>query len=209
MENQAPDNAKILREIYNTAHDIVAVYNPTDEDFRLIFDQRMYLIPHKNKDIGNGAGIAQLNRYLAQKYMREMTNKILTERGMNLVKEENARRAEKGMALLTTYPGDNSAETIESQVQVNNVEVRKPVMLSLYKGLVQKSPDDLLLERANTAATTGKSADDQIFEDLENITFTPQQGSSVTPATPDIETAKQELISNLQNPDVTTENEII
>lgn len=198
MPTISPDE-KLHRELYQQAHAIFAVFNPTVHDYRLIFDRRIYTIPNKDHDIGKGKGIEYLSAYLAKKYATEMTNKILQEQAMGLVNEENERRKAAGMALLTKYPGDNPQEIIEAQIGVNDAKTRAPVMKQLILGLIQKAPEDIMLETEKQSENQGIPVDDQIFSSFENTMYSPQSSYTASPSVaPDLAQAKEQLINNLQ-----------
>ena len=203
MQPNQNDEAKIHRELYNRSRDIIAVGNPTEKDFRLVYDQRLYIIPSKNRDIGFGNGKAQLSQYLAKKYCKEMCDKLLTEKAKRLVEEENNKRAQRGASPLTHFPGDNSEETIESQVMVNSKEERLPVMRTLWLGLVQKSPDDLVLSEGNKRDTQ-KTVDDEVFGELGNVKYndsaTPSNAYVQSQVTSNINAKKEALVESLSQP---------
>ena len=204
MQPNPNDDAKIHRELYNRSRDIIAVGNPTEKDYRLVYDQRLYIIPSKNRDIGFGNGKAQLSQYLAKKYCKEMCDKLLTEKAKRLVEEENNKRAQRGASPLTHFPGDNSEETIESQVMVNSKEERLPVMRTLWLGLVQKSPDDLVLSEGSTQRDPTKTVDDEVFSALGNVTYNdsavPSNAYVQTQTKSNIDAKKEALVESLSQP---------
>lgn len=211
-QTQQPDEALIHREIYNRAHDLIAVRNNTNEDTWVIFDMRQLLVPHMNKDIGFGKGVAHLARYLAEKYRREMVNKILLKRAKDLVAEENRKRADRGAALLTHYPGENSEETIESMINVNDVKLRAEEGTKVWLGLVQRSPDDLYIRQKNTAPDPTKTPDELAFSQLDekvydqNVTIEAPLNTAMDNMTSEIEAKKENFINNIaqQNETPTT-----
>lgn len=196
MNPTLSQDEKVHRELYQQAHAIFAVYNPTDQDYRLIFDRHLHIIPNKNKDIGKGKGIEYISAYLAKKYATEMTNKLLQEQAMKLVNDENDRRKAAGMALLTKYPGDNPQETIEAQIRVNDPETRKPIMQKLILGLVQKAPEDLVLADVKLQENVGVPVDEQIFNSFNEMSYQPQTITYTEPTvTPE---RKDEFVASLE-----------
>lgn len=172
--SQALKDDKIHRELYNRSQDIIAVKNPYDEDYRVIFDMRIWVVPGKNKDMGHGKGVTVLPRHLANKYRREQVNKYLMSKARKLVDEENLRRAEKGMTPLTKYQGENSEEQFESKININGENERLEASKIFWLGLVQRAPDDLVINNTNNQVDTGKTVDERISEELDSMVFTPE-----------------------------------
>ena len=82
MDPKVEDTRKkdaFLRELERKSLDTLMVYNPTDQDYFVEWDRRFHRIPAKNKNAGFGNGRMELVRYLAEKYAREMKNKLITE----------------------------------------------------------------------------------------------------------------------------------
>ncbi len=64
--------------------DTVAVYNPTDNDFRVTYDAAVsgeaYVVPNKNRDIGYGKGILHCKRYVARLYVNRMGKLLIRKK---------------------------------------------------------------------------------------------------------------------------------
>jgi len=73
-------NSSILREMQRTSLDLIRIYNPTDEDFTIVWDGYKHIVPNKNKDTGYGKGMRVVQRYLAMWYLKHITDKIITEK---------------------------------------------------------------------------------------------------------------------------------
>lgn len=204
MNDQTEDPAKIHRELYNRSRDIIAVKNPTNKDYRVIFDMRYFVVPAIQKDIGHGKGVATLQRYLAEKYVREMTNLLLSDRSRDLVNKQNEMRSEKGMLPLTKYPSDFSEESVESTVQINQIETRRDIVRVLWLGIVEKAPEDLYLQQQKQAPDPTKTADDMIFKDLDSIVY--KGDTTPTVEKVDIEAKKEEFINSITQNDTQTAN---
>jgi hypothetical protein len=72
-------NNSILREMERTSLDLIRIYNPTSEDFVIIWDGFKHVVPHKGKDVGYGLGMRVVQRYLAEWYKKHMTDKMINE----------------------------------------------------------------------------------------------------------------------------------
>ena len=77
----------IKREMYRTSLDSIRVYNPTKTDFTILWDGFKHTVPNKDKDVGFGKGQRVMPRYLAQKWCRDMKNKIIGEESEILVQD--------------------------------------------------------------------------------------------------------------------------
>lgn len=190
--------AYIHRQMESEARDIIAVKNPLPYDYKLIFDRRLYIIPASTKDIGRGPGVEHLQRFLAVKFTREATNEVLLQKGLDLVKAENARRAEGGHPALNKW---EEQQTIESQVNINNPAQRQPIMDGIWLGLVQKAPEDLLLaQEQEKNENQGRTPDEQIFDALKNKVFSPSSIPEPVYTPPVVsEVLKNDLVQSLSN----------
>ena len=82
------DQSLIHREIERRSQDIHRVRNPRDEDFELVWDGYIDVIPTK--------GTADLPTYKVDKYLKEMADLILREGQEEAVMKENKRRSDRG-----------------------------------------------------------------------------------------------------------------
>jgi hypothetical protein len=78
-KNQSAQAEAVKREMYRKSQDLIRVYNPTSEDYTLDWDKFKHIVPHKDKDMGWGKGQRVMYRYLAEKYVREIKNKLINE----------------------------------------------------------------------------------------------------------------------------------
>lgn len=85
--SDAEKSNAILREMYRTSLDSIRVYNPTVDDFIVVWDGFKHIIPARTRDMGFGLGNRILPRYLAMKYVREMKDKLVNEAADNYVKQ--------------------------------------------------------------------------------------------------------------------------
>src|SRR3972149_5669820 len=91
---EAKKKSLFIQEMERRANDLLRVYNPTDADYIVKWDKRggtkLFRVPAK--------GEAVHIRYIAEKYVREMFEKIIMEKAMTAVLKENEARVAKGMA---------------------------------------------------------------------------------------------------------------
>jgi hypothetical protein len=91
-----PSGEAFKRELYRRSLDSIRVYNPTDEDYFVEWDGHNHRVPGKNKDTGEGKGMRILPRYIAEKYCREMKNKLINEENDKKLADIKERMAKAG-----------------------------------------------------------------------------------------------------------------
>lgn len=130
----------IKRELERRSQDDVAVYNPTDDEHTEIFNRYAYRIPSRTQDKGYGKGIAILPRFVAENYIRNMTDKIIFREVQIGVDQENARRAKIGQSAMNKWE-----EQPQFEVKLGilmNPEKRLELQSILYKGIYKKFGDE-------------------------------------------------------------------
>ena len=101
----------ILKEMARKANDEIMVYNPTTEDYPVKWGGMYWVVPNRTKDNGQGKGKEVLLRYLADKYRKEMVDKLITKENDEkmAVEKKNYKgnfwpAHEERVALRTTNP---------------------------------------------------------------------------------------------------------
>src|SRR3990167_1304515 len=120
-----------IQEMERRANDILRVYNPTDKDYVIEWDRKngtkLFRVPAKSE--------ASLLRYIAEKYIHEMFEKITTEKIDQSVIIENKRRGDKGFPVMNRWQ-----EQLQFEGSVSNItpdDARK-IIAVLYVGLDQE-----------------------------------------------------------------------
>ena len=87
------------RELERRSNDLLRIYNPLEEDYVIEWDKKegvkLFRAELKQESV--------FIRYIAEKYIREVFNKIITEKADKAVLEENQRRIDKGMATMEKW----------------------------------------------------------------------------------------------------------
>lgn len=127
------EQSLVHREMARRSQDIHRVKNPTDTDFKLIWDGYVEIIPAN--------GTADLETFKVDKYLREMTDLILIDRQNEAVKEQNEVRAKRGENEMEKWLGE-AQHVFEGKFAtikgVGNPEVRMKIYKELYIGLVKE-----------------------------------------------------------------------
>ena len=135
----------VKRELERRSKDKILIHNPTTEDYILNYDGYKHPVPNRNKDIGYGKGNRVVERFLAQNYLRHMTNQLLQKRIDREVDKELARRMEQGHPAPTPYEKNQIINGVVGRIgRTNNPKNRAEVMKSLYLGVHEKFGRDAI-----------------------------------------------------------------
>lgn len=80
------------REQERQANDEIKVYNPGLDDFENKVAGNIWVIPHKDKDIGFGSGINVLPRFAAKLYAQRMIDQIINELNVEIKRKAKIKR---------------------------------------------------------------------------------------------------------------------
>lgn len=128
-----PDKPKssYLLEIERRSNDLLRVYNPLGEDYVVEWDRRggtkLFRVPAKSEEV--------LIRYIAEKYIREMYEKILNDKARDAIVKENERRVSKGMAEMDKTQRTGEQMQFEAKFYNPSDEEAKKIISILYVGL--------------------------------------------------------------------------
>jgi hypothetical protein len=128
-----PDHPKssYLQEIERRANDLLRVFNPLEEDYVVVWDRRggekLFRVPAKSEEV--------LIRYIAEKYIKEMYEKILNDKAHDAIVAENERRVSKGMAEMDKTQRTGEQMQFEAKFYSPSDEEAKKIISILYVGL--------------------------------------------------------------------------
>lgn len=137
-------------ELERRSNDLLRVYNPMDTDYVVVWDLRSggnrFRVPAK--------GEAVLVRYIAEKYVKEMYEKILNDKAREAILKENERRVKAGMSEMDKTFKTNEQMVFEQKFyKPSNEESRKIISL-LYVGLETEYGVDKVYEEEEQKAST-------------------------------------------------------
>lgn len=148
----------LKREMARKANDRIKVFNDTNEDYVVTWDKYPHRVP------ANGEAI--LPRYIAKKYVTEMTDKKLNYISDENVRMENARRIKKGMAVMNKH---EEQPVFEAKFAINQPQLRKPIIASLWGGVVEEFGIDQLPKEEGVRPQDTRPLDDQLLDEIETI----------------------------------------
>jgi len=128
-----PDKKKssYQQELERRSNDLLRVYNPLTEDYIIEWDKKngtkLFRVPSKEE--------AVFPRYIAEKYLREMFDKIVITDAMDAVKKENERRVKSGMAVMDKTLKTGEQEQFESKFYIGNDDRAREILSILYMGV--------------------------------------------------------------------------
>lgn len=146
----------LKRELFRKSLDECKVYNKTSEDYTVYWDK----FPHNV----SANGEAVFPRYIANKYMKEMTDKLLTFKSDENVRLENERRVKKGMALMDKH---TEQPAFEANFAINKPELREPILRTLWGGVIKEYGKDMPLGARQEAPAT---SDQDLLAQIEAST---------------------------------------
>lgn len=123
------------REEYRKSMDTLLVFNPTNSDYICYWDKYPHVIPAHNKDMGFGPGKMQLVRYIADKYMKEMKDKLITEKADELLTLTKKDRANRG---LSVDPGEVNLQVMNTLPKTSNEKEIENAYSVLFCGVVRE-----------------------------------------------------------------------
>src|SRR3990167_2853078 len=130
------------QELERRANDLLRVYNPTDTDYVVEWDRKngtkLFRVPRREE--------AVLPRYIAEKYIREMYDKMINDTAMEAIKKENERRIKVGMAVMDKTLRTGEQQQFESKFYMGNDDKAKEMVALLYVGLETEFGVDRIIQ---------------------------------------------------------------
>ena len=119
------------QDLERRSNDLLRIYNPTDERYRVEWDRKngTKLFPIEAKSE------AVWPRYIAEKDIREMFNKMGGADADGAGRKENERRIKVGMAAMDKTLKTGEQEQFESKFYMGNDTKAKEIIALLYMGI--------------------------------------------------------------------------
>lgn len=164
---EAQQKQATLKEMARRSQDRIRVYNPLDEDYTVRFDSIGFVIPNRNKDNGHGMGVAVVFRYVAQNYLTQMIDLLLTSKLDDAVKLENERRAKLGMLPMTKFIGGEELMFTQS-LRTDNQEARRRLVPVIWLGLAERYGTEAREESISGKPKDDRPLDERLLTEIEN-----------------------------------------
>lgn len=182
---EKPQITELRRELQRRSLDQIKVYNPLSTPFFTIFDGFTHVCQAR--------GEAIFPRYVAEKWMKEFANYMITKDEEEYVRSENEKRVKRGQPILD--PQERETVAYREKLLTNDPERRLSYMKMVYKGVTKEYGMDIPDDR--TQKLDKRPLDEKIFEQLEQEAGLPQELDE-TPAQ-DIERKKDKLAKELSD----------
>ena len=172
----------MIREMERRSLDSFMVFNPTSEDYLVEWDKRYHRIPNKDKNMGFGNGRMELPRYLAEKYARDMKNKLINAENDQMLLDLKDKLAKAGV----TDPVLNANLEFERRHErrTDNPELIKKYYEILLLGLVREYGLDMPDAMQSKHIDPAKTVEEQILETMSQRYQEPTNGKSIPKAQP-------------------------
>jgi hypothetical protein len=157
-----PDKKKssYQQELERRSNDLLRVFNPKNEDHIVEWDRKngtkLFRVPAKTE--------AVLPRYIAEKFIKEMYNKMIIEEATEAITKENKRRIKVGMAELDKTQKTGEQEQFESRFYLGNNEKSRQIIALLYMGLETEFGVDRTYQPEAEKMTTAQSFGESLAE---------------------------------------------
>ena len=166
------------KERERRSNDLIAVFNPTMEDYAVVWNGYKHVVPNCNRNTGSGVGMKVLPRYIAEKYCTEMTDKLILNSAALAVAKENDERVNKRK--LKKMDAWEEQLAFERPLMVDNADLRREILPTLWKGLVEhygmEGTVDASAQKVETRLT-----DEQIFDELDTPYQPVEEAAPVSP----------------------------
>lgn len=150
----------VQQEMERRSNDLLRVYNPTDTDYVTQWDRKngakLFRVPKKEETV--------LVRYIAEKYIREMYMKIVTDKTDQAVLEENEKRINKGMAEMTKWKDQS---IFDSKFYNPTDDEARRIIATLYVGVESEFGVDREIEDSKPEVADNRPTLTRALEDVQ------------------------------------------
>lgn len=162
------------KEMKRRSQDLIRVYNPTEQDYVLVWEDQKFIVPSKTHDKGWGMGMRVMQRYLAQKYTKEIVDKMLMEKMDKLIEE----RKETFRARGNEDPTYNANIQLQYTTRTDDQKLREPLEDEVWMGIEEEfGVDSESVEIKEEKPMEQKDP----FDRLKQKRYTPEKIQEVAP----------------------------
>lgn len=172
MEDEtAPSNIRkdeaLKRELYRKSMDRIRVYNPTDKDYTIVWGTEKYkfVVPNKNKDTGWGKGQLVIERYLAEKYARDMKNLLIHKMADDALDAMTKKLEAAGVDNFLWKA--NESFTQSGKYKTDNPELIKQIYEEIWLGVEEEYGLDTVEDDDSGYRSDLRPVEEQILSTLD------------------------------------------
>lgn len=162
------------RELVRRSMDRIRVYNPTDKDFVILWgtEKYKYVVPNKNKDMGWGKGMRVLERYLAEKYRRDIKDYMINKMADDEL-EATKERLEKAGVDNSLWKANTTLE-MSGKYKTDNPKLVKECFDKVWLGIEEEFGMDTTEEEDNAKPQDNTlTVEQQIGATMDNKKYVP------------------------------------
>lgn len=176
---EKPQITQLRRELQRRSLDQIKVYNPLQTPFFTIFDGFTHVCPAR--------GEAVFPRYVAEKWMKEFADYMITKDEEEYVRLENEKRVKRGQPIMD--PQDRETVDYREKLLTNDEKRRFSYIKMVHRGVTKEYGMDI---PDNTVQKLDKRPlDDKLFERIENELGIPEE---IVDSPNEIESLKEKMI---------------
>lgn len=152
---------EIMKELERKSQDSVKVYNPTPSDFEVKWNGYIWRFPNKSVDSGFGLGCVIVPRYIANHYVKHMTDALILKESEKVLSAARKK-----------YTGNNwNQEEERLALRTNNPSLVEKYARILFKGKVKDFGMDRPIVEEEKPSATDKPIHLSILDKLEEEEF--------------------------------------
>jgi hypothetical protein len=156
------------RELYRKSMDRIRVFNPTESDFVVLWgtEKYKYVFPNKNKDTGWGKGQRVIERYIAEKYARDMKDFIINRMADNDLKSTIERMEKAGVDNYLWKANESFAQS--GKYKTDNPVLIKEIYEQVWLGVEEEFGMDTTEPTDDGQAPTGdtRTVEEQVLSTM-------------------------------------------
>lgn len=122
------------------SQDMIRVFNPTNEDYTLVWDEggasARFVVPQQHKDIGWGPGMRVMQRYLARKFTKEIVDKMILTQQDNKLRQIKEKLEKQGSADIE-YNANMQLMSTQG-MRSDSPDVRQPLEDMVWLGIEEE-----------------------------------------------------------------------
>lgn len=194
QQNQlTPEQNKVSeldrRERQRQSMDQILVKNILNEKFRVVYDGISWIVSPLAKRV--------FPRYLAKHFTKKLTDYILITKADQAIEEENKRRIEKGMSVMTKYHGGEQ-QVFEGQFKVNNPHLRRDLYKQIWLGIFQEYGLDEIAPEPEAESGLYEDDDSVFLDSLDARVEMTDDEPIHTPKKKTMEAKKNDVVSEVE-----------
>lgn len=148
---------KTKRELERRKLDRCKVFNFTNEQFTVVYNGYANTVPSQSD--------ATFFRYIAEPFAIKLVDHVIIQRGEDEVAKINKQREDLGQPKIQRM--QKNEIYANPDFNINNIEVRRPLMKLVWKGIVEEYGMNNIVEQQAAKQADTRPVDEQLFEEID------------------------------------------